>query len=253
MNTDFLLQENWPVLGRGQHSEATKMVHEWCGKISEFVLALAKRVEQMENKEKESLSEISKLKSDVESAKTAAKSSNISSCWVQAGAKNARNAKKPVEQLVVANATINELNEREKRKKNVMIYGVAESTKVNLTEKKAEDEKKVQEVLQFIGKADVKPAYLRRLKSRDASKPGPIIVELTDVSLRNPILLAAKKLRSSSEHATVYISPDLTEAERKQDYDLRKERNRLNSELGENSPFRYGIRGSQILKFNKTM
>ena len=143
MNTDFLLQENWPVLGPGNHSVGTVKIHEWCGKISEFVLALAKRVEQLENKEKESLSEIVKLKSDVESARTAVKSSNISSGWVQAGAKNARNAKKPVEQLVVANATINELNEREKRKKNEMIYGEVESNKDNLADKKAEDEKKI--------------------------------------------------------------------------------------------------------------
>ena len=37
MNTDFLLQENWPVLGSGNHSAVTVKVHEWCGKISEFV------------------------------------------------------------------------------------------------------------------------------------------------------------------------------------------------------------------------
>jgi len=60
----------------------------------------------------------------------------------------------------------------------------------------------------------VKPAYSRRLKSRDSSKPAPILVELADLSTRNPVLLAAKKLRDSENFKLVYISPDLTEAER---------------------------------------
>jgi hypothetical protein len=161
--------------------------------------------------------------------------------------------KTPRSRLVVTNAAINELNEREKRKKNVIIYGVPESTKVVLTEKKAEDEQKIKEIFTFIGNSDVKPAYSRRLRSKDETRPGPILVELTDASLRNPVLLAAKKLRTSEEHKQIYISPDLTEAERQLDYKLRQERNKLNASLTPDSPFRYGIRGNQIQRFKKNI
>jgi hypothetical protein len=66
-------------------------------------------------------------------------------------------------QLVVANTTINDF-EREKGKKNLIIYGVTESTKITLTKKKAEDEQKLESILTAIGKSEVKPAYLKRLK-----------------------------------------------------------------------------------------
>ena len=121
-----------------------------------------------------------------------------------------------------------------------------------LSEKKAEDEKIIKDILISIGKSEVTPVYSRRLRSKELSKPGPILVELSDVSLRNPVLLAAKTLRTSEVFKSVFISPDLTEAERLLEYKLRQERNKLNADLGEESPFRYGIRGNQLQKFKKS-
>ena len=89
---------------------------------------------------------------------------------------------------------------------------------------------------------------MRRLKSKDTNKPGPIIIELSDVCFRNPLLLAAKRLREKEAYKSIYISPDLTEAQRSLDYDLRKKRNEANSTLAEDSPFQYGIRGDQLVK-----
>jgi hypothetical protein len=66
---------------------------------------------------------------------------------------------------------------------------------IYITEKRAEDEEKIKEILNAIGKNDITPAYTRRLKSKDTSKPGPILVELKNDAIRNPLLLAAKKLR----------------------------------------------------------
>ncbi len=48
-----------------------------------------------------------------------------------------------------------------------------------------------------------------------------------------------------------FISPDLTEAERQHDCQLRQEINKLNSQLATDSHFRYGIRGNQIQWFKK--
>ncbi|XP_065665615.1 uncharacterized protein LOC136087036 [Hydra vulgaris] len=160
----------------------------------------------------------------------------------RASESSAKNAKKPADQLAVANATISELNERERRKKNVIIYGIPESEMEFLTDKKADDSKIIKEIFNEIGKSSVSPVYARRLKFKDTIKPGPIIVELSDVSLRNPLLLAAKHLREKEGYKSICISPDLTEAQRSLDYDLRKKRNEANSTLAEYSPFRYGIR-----------
>ena len=74
----------------------------------------------------------------------------------------------------------------------------------------------------------MEPVYVRRLRSKTVGKPGPTLVELRDDSLRNPILVADKVLRSKTEYQSVYISPDRIEAERQQDFALRSERNKLN-------------------------
>ncbi len=111
---EILLQENWPSLGQGNHSEASKKLHDWCGKISQFVLSLSDRVKQLETNETRNISEISNLKGQLAAAN---KSANISNEWVQIVTKGSKNAKKPAEQLVVTNAAINELNEREAKKK----------------------------------------------------------------------------------------------------------------------------------------
>jgi hypothetical protein len=49
----------------------------------------------------------------------------------------------------------------------------------------------------------------------------------------------------------IYMSPDLTHAERELDYKLRLKRNEQNKTLESTSPFRYAIRGSQVVKIKK--
>jgi hypothetical protein len=248
MNLDFLKEENWPKLD-GRSGPGTSQLHHWCAGISKVLLSLADRLDRLESQENQKNIDISKLKIDIETAKKqTANTSNISSNWVQVIKQGAKNAKKPAAQLAVANATISEMNEREKRKKNVIIHGVTESARENLTDKRADDDAKIKEIFKTVGKEDVEPIYFRRLRSKDTSRPGPILVELSDAAIRNPLLLAAKKLRESESHKSVFISPDLTEAERSLDYELRKQRKEANEKLEQNSPFRYGIRGNQLVK-----
>ncbi len=40
-------------------------------------------------------------------------------------------SKQPVEQLIVVNAAINEAKDRERREKNVVVFGLKESKKIN--------------------------------------------------------------------------------------------------------------------------
>ena len=198
MSTEFLNEVNWPAIGQGNPSELSKALHKWCGNISKFVLSLHERVQSLENKETSNVEAIKQLKIDLEAAKNSTKSTSISSDWVQVVTAG-RSSKKPADQNAVANATISEFKEREKRKKNVIVYGVPESTKEVLTDTSTEDEEKVKQIFEAINKSDVKPVYTRRLRSRDSNKPGPLIIELSDASLRNSVLLAAKSLRNKQE------------------------------------------------------
>jgi hypothetical protein len=72
---------------------------------------------------------------------------------------------------------------------------------------------------------------------------------LNEATERNPILAKAKELRNKAIYADVYISPDLTEAERLQDYELRKQRDKMNDERKKEDPFRYAVRGNAVVKF----
>ena len=64
-------------------------------------------------------------------------------------------------------------------------------------------------------------------------------------------LKSAKILRTKNGYKQIYINPDLTESERIMDHELRVERNKLNANLDQNSPFRFGIRGNDIVKVKK--
>ena len=90
--------------------------------MSKILLTLADQLNQLECNENEKKKEKAKLKIDVETAKKAVNPSDTSSNWVQVLKQGAKNAKKPADKLAVTNPTISELNKRERRKKNVIIY-----------------------------------------------------------------------------------------------------------------------------------
>ena len=143
-----------------------------------------------------------------------------------------------------------EQDERKRREKNVGVYGIEESSKSIEKERKEDDKKAVTEICEKIGYS-INIDNINRLKSKNSSKPGPIIVYLSDLANRNQLLTLSKKLRHESGCENIYMSPDLTQVERALDFELRKKRNEANKALEENSPFRYAIRGNQVVKFKK--
>ena len=246
MNLDFLKQDNRPKLGAGSHSQTTKDIHNWCSQLSNAFLELFERVIKLESTKTENDENIKNLKTEINKAAESSKSISDWSLIVKQGIQK----KKPTEQLMVTNVAINELDERKRRAKNVIIYGVTESTKESIEMKSKEDESKVNEIFKLINQENVIPKFVRRLRSK-TNKPGPILVELAENILRNTILASAKKLRSNVAHKYIYLSPDLTEAQRLHDFNLRTERNKMNQARPDNDPFWYGIRGNKIIKFKK--
>lgn len=263
MDCQFLAEENWPAFGQGNHSATSKILHEWCGKISQFLLSLSDRINNIEKNEKQKYERlqllesekvvnvelINQLKFDIAQTSSLVKQSSTND-WIQVQ-KSGKQVKKPNDQLIIANSTINELNERKKRAKNIIIYGVSESDKVSLDDKEVEIKAKVLEIFTEIGVQDINFENVRRLRSKISDKPDPLLVNLADSNLQNKILISSKKLKLLPSFKNIYISPDLTDAERQQDFILRTERNKLNNALKETDPFWYGIRGNQIQKFKK--
>ena len=229
--------------------------------LMEVINRLFAKVESLEKDNREFRREIDRLKDEnkqlimqqvtskfdelkTNEGETASNSAMNVNNWANVTAKN---IKKPVEQLIVVNAAINESRDRERRKKNVVVFGLAESAKLVGIEKALEDKTKVEKIINETGASAV-VTFVKRLRSV-GSKPGPVLVGLSEAADRNPLLLKAKKLREKDEFKNVYICPDLTEAERMEDRSLRQKRDEMNKSRKENEPFRYAIRGNQIVKF----
>ena len=168
--------------------------------------------------------------------------------WV--GTINNGSQPKPKEQHLILNAVTKEKNEQRKREKNLIIFGT-KSTKTEPAELIEENNKIVNDILIEIGKSEVVPAYVKRLRAKNGENSGPIIVEFKEIYDRNSVLKSAKILRTKNGYKQIYINPDLTESERIMDHELRVERNKLNANLDQNSPFRFGIRGNDIVKVKK--
>ena len=65
------------------------------------------------------------------------------------------------------------------------------------------------------------------------------------------MLNTSKKLSQEQGFKILWTNKYLTESERVCDYELRKERKRLNESLTSKSTFRYAVRGQKITKLKK--
>ena len=158
--------------------------------IAQVVIALKSLKTSFEDKIKtleERIMVLETEKSQRESASVASFSSVVASSrnWSTSSSRS----KAPVEQLVVVNAAINEQKNREKRRKNIIVYGLPVSKKVTIQEQQEEDK---EEISKLFGELNIQviPVYQRRLKTKSHEKPGPVLVILNEVSVQeksNPI------------------------------------------------------------------
>jgi len=110
---------------------------------------------------------------------------------------------------------VDEYLNRERRKMNLVIHGLPESSATSSSERQLADSNS------FVGLVDseFKISNLEigkcfRLGKRKNDKPRPLLVMLTDISVKRQILRNAKLLRNSNSYKSVFISPDLTQQER---------------------------------------
>ena len=131
---------------------------------------------------------------------------------------------KSQEQIDIINTVTKENKEREKRDKNVIIFGIKESTKNDITDKKADDLIEIQKLTESV--SIDKSVILRLFRIKSKSGISPIIVELKDSVVRNEFIK-----KSHRKFKDIYVNPDLTESQRNLDKQLREKCRMLNEPL----------------------
>ena len=165
------------------------------------------------------------------------------------------NEKQNEEVNMIVNAAKIELKESERRVRNVLIFGVAKSTKSTPEERKAEDMETVRGILSDTG-ANVVQKDIYRFQERSNSdinsKPPPILVECSTVEDRMRVIRMAKNLRTKVNRESIYIGPDLTPSEREYSKRLSDHRRELNEKRTpqEKETIIYVIRDNQVQKSN---
>ena len=122
-----------------------------------------------------------------------------------------------------------EMKEREERGQNVVIYGLEEPTASETEERKREEKRKVEEVVNEIGVAinggiKVKFRAGRKMEGEAGARPRPLIVHVPDDETRERIFRGARNLSRVPAMKKVFVGQDLTWAQREE---ARKEEKRL--------------------------
>ena len=97
----------------------------------------------------------------------------------------------------------------------------AESKLSKLEKPCSDDKKSIQPIFTAIGVKDKGVVSYRRFKKTSDRVP-PILIMMQDVKSQLEVLAAAKKLRNSPSHSSVYFNADMTETERREDRNLRE-------------------------------
>lgn len=148
------------------------------------------------------------------------------------------------EETNIINAIRIEKKQEERKAKNVIIFGTNYSEDVN------QDKKIVDEIATSIGFELSNVKFVKRFKRKNNEvESTPILVELGDIEQKMEMLKLAKNLKNNENFSRVYISPDLTFAERELNKTLVAKRKDLNNNNDSTtSGFRYGIRNYDIVK-----
>jgi len=146
-----------------------------------------------------------------------------------------------------------ESKERYKKEKNVIIFGLKESAKESITDKKSDDAQEINKILEVLSLKNEKVEGNFRLKVRDTTKPKPLVLVLKDRETRNKFLQAARKLKNSEDHKSVFLGPDLTEAQRLQYRELVKIRDEKNEKMSSDMKARkiWCIRDNLVVQIDR--
>lgn len=172
---------------------------------------------------------------------------------LQANKEPAHLAQFPRTVPIAADEKFWENEEKERRKLNLIIYNMPESTADSAIDRRDADEGEMCELLQEIGFDNMQITHSSRLGKKDENRPRLLRVGLTDYMLKQAILRRSRMLRQTDRWERVFIAPDLTFKERDErkvlldEMKTRKEageenltiyKNRIIKKVADTQPFR---------------
>jgi hypothetical protein len=114
--------------------------------------------------------------------------------------------------------------DKDRRKLNLIIHGVEEITGGSASDSTANDQAQVQAVMEAVN-PELPPAHsnILRLGEKKDGRVRPIRISVDSFNTKKSILGKSKVLSQHMKFSRVYISPDLTMAEREENNKLRQE------------------------------
>jgi len=225
-----------------------KALDQWLADLVSHVKLLTDRIGALEKEHSAKDKIIANLRKEVEVLKEAPAAGNENS-WSEV----LKKGNKSVTRMNIVNAVSDENKERNKKEKNVIVFGLKESVKESIADKKVEDDEEVNKICEALSLQSDTVEGVFRLKTKDTTKPKPLVMVLKDKETRNKFLQAAKQLRTSNDYKTVYLCPDLTEAQRLKFRELVKIRDAKNEKLKDDEKEKkiWCIRDNEVVLLNK--
>ena len=120
---------------------------------------------------------------------------------------------------------IDEYLDRERRKCNLIVYNLQESSaSTPASDRISDDKKSFSHLLTSEFKIDnIEFLKCIRLGKSAENRSRPLLISVSDIATKNNILGKATKLRKSTQYGDVYINPDRTKKERAAVKELRDE------------------------------
>ena len=147
--------------------------------------------------------------------------------------------------------SIQNQREREEKKNNLILFGVAEGTGKDEEEDKVEDVKTTTKVLTYVNpevKITLDPSKINRIgRRKDKNKPRPIKVELDSSDTKMKYIRNAKKLKDHDTFKKVGLSFDKTKREQEEYRRLKDQLDEKNKSSGTGQDYQL-FRGKVLLK-----
>ena len=162
------------------------------------------------------------------------------------------------EAVAILSAARNELNESERRKNNLIVFGVKISNKSTDKARLEDDKNNIMEVVTATGvkiRSDTLKSVYRLKTKSSTEKPPPILIEFENTIFRDEILKNAKNLRNDKKFENIFINPDRTAVEREYTKKLLADRKIQNEKMPETEKalYYYGIRNNAVKKIKKKL
>ena len=135
---------------------------------------------------------------------------------------------------------MNEVEDRERRRPNLIVAGLQEKENGTLEERKKWDAEKVDDLIEEL--CDFENSVVSsvfRIGKMNSSGPRLLKVICCDVDSKRSILCKSKELRNSTDFKNVYLNPDFTPKQQKENKRLRQEL-KARRDRGEEVTIRHG-------------